>query len=73
MVDTGLIARTSATGIGSFEDPGLLIGFSATPGVIQRGPCRCGQHTAEILTELGYTNAELADLIEHKVVLDAPA
>jgi len=73
MVDTGLIARTSATGIGSFEDPGLLIGFSETPGVIQRGPCRCGQHTAEILTELGYTDAELADLVEHKVVLDAPA
>ena len=73
MTATGLIAKTSATGIGSFEDPGLLIGFSETPGVIQRGPCRCGQHTAEILTELGYTTAELAELVEQRVVLDAPA
>ena len=73
MIATGLIAKTSATGIGSFEDPGLLIGFSETPGVIQRGPCRCGQHTAEILAELGYGTTDIAELIEQRVVLDAPA
>ena len=72
MAAAGLVARTSAPGIGSFEDPGLLIGFSETPGVIQRGPCRCGQHTNEILTELGYDATAIAVLGDERVVLDAP-
>ena len=29
--------------MGRFEDPGLLIDLSETPGVIQRGPCLCGR------------------------------
>jgi crotonobetainyl-CoA:carnitine CoA-transferase CaiB-like acyl-CoA transferase len=73
MIAAGLIAHTSAPGVGRFEDPGLLINFSETPGVIQRGPCRCGQHTNEILVELGYTDPEIADLKAANVVLDAPA
>lgn len=72
MIATGLIAKTTAPGIGSFEDPGLLIGFSQTAGVIRRGPCRCGQHTAEILRELGCSDVEIDDLVESSVVLDAP-
>ena len=31
--------------------------FDRTPGVIQRGPCMCGEHTREILLELGYDDA----------------
>ena len=38
----GWVSRTSAGGVGRFEDPGLLIDFSATPGGVQRGPCLCG-------------------------------
>lgn len=72
MIAAGLIAKTTATGIGSFEDPGLLIGFSQTAGVIRRGPCRCGQHTAEVLRDLGCSDDEIRALVETNVVLDAP-
>jgi len=68
----GWVATTSAGGVGTFEDPGLLIDLSATPGVIQRGPCLCGQHTREILHELGYTDAQVDELATARVVLDAP-
>ena len=33
--------------------------FSDTPGVVQRGPGMCGEHTRELLGELGYTDAEV--------------
>ena len=40
--------------------------------MIRRGPCLCGEHTREILAELGYTNEQVAELAAAKVVLDAP-
>jgi crotonobetainyl-CoA:carnitine CoA-transferase CaiB-like acyl-CoA transferase len=38
--------------------------FSATPPEMRRPAPRLGEHTAEILTELGYANADLAELVE---------
>jgi crotonobetainyl-CoA:carnitine CoA-transferase CaiB-like acyl-CoA transferase len=66
-----LVSVTSAGGVGRFEDPGLLVNLSATPGVIQRGPCMCGEHTREILLDHGYGNAEIDTLHAERVVLDA--
>ena len=70
--DRGWVATTWAGGVGRFEDPGLLIDFSATPGVVRRGPCRCGQHTREILRDLGYPDRAIDELVGAGVVLDAP-
>jgi len=68
----GWVAQTWAGGVGRFEDPGLLIDFSKTPGIVRRGPCMCGEHTREILLEIGYTDEEVDKLAADKVVLDAP-
>ena len=68
----GWVSSTTAGGVGRFEDPGLLVDLSATPGVIRRGPCLCGEHTREILAELGYTDEQVTELAAAKVVLDAP-
>jgi crotonobetainyl-CoA:carnitine CoA-transferase CaiB-like acyl-CoA transferase len=67
----GLVATTHAGNVGRFEDPGLLVQFSATPGVIQRGPCLCGEHTGEILQELGYADARIDELATERVILIA--
>jgi crotonobetainyl-CoA:carnitine CoA-transferase CaiB-like acyl-CoA transferase len=69
---TGLVATTHAGNVGRFEDPGLLVQFSATPGVIQRGPCLCGEHTREILQELGYGDTHIDELATERVILIAP-
>jgi crotonobetainyl-CoA:carnitine CoA-transferase CaiB-like acyl-CoA transferase len=66
-----LVSVTSAGGVGRFEDPGLLVNLSATPGVIQRGPCMCGEHTREIMLDHGYSSAEVDALHADRVVLDA--
>ena len=68
----GLVSETWAGGVGRFEDPGLLVDFSMTPGVIRRGPCLCGEHTREILLELGYDDAEVDRLTAAGVVRDEP-
>jgi crotonobetainyl-CoA:carnitine CoA-transferase CaiB-like acyl-CoA transferase len=67
----GLVAETWAGAVGRFEDPGLLVSFSGTPGVVQRGPCMCGEHTRELLVEHGYGDDEIEALVAQKAVLDA--
>lgn len=67
-----LIAQTWCNHVGTFEDPGLLIMFSGTPGVIQRGPSMCGQHSREILLELGFSDTEIDGFVAERAVLDAP-
>jgi crotonobetainyl-CoA:carnitine CoA-transferase CaiB-like acyl-CoA transferase len=67
-----LVASTWAGNVGRFEDPGLLVNLSATPGIVQRGPCLCGEHTREILLEHGYTGAEVDALASDRAILDAP-
>lgn len=70
---SGLVAETWAGTVGRFEDPGLLVNLSGTPGVVQRGPCLCGEHTRQLLIEHGYSEGEVDALAADGVVLDAAA
>jgi crotonobetainyl-CoA:carnitine CoA-transferase CaiB-like acyl-CoA transferase len=67
-----LISETWSGSVGRFEDPGLLVNVSPASGVIQRGPCKCGEHTRELLIEHGFTDDEVDHLAETRAILDAP-
>ncbi|HEY1737539.1 MAG TPA: CoA transferase [Acidimicrobiia bacterium] len=69
--DLNLVATTSARRVGRFEDPGILVDFSATPAIVRRGPCVCGEHSRDLLAEHGYTGDEIDALVADKVVLDS--
>ena len=38
------------------------VGFSETPGAVRLPPPRLGEHTAELLGELGYAPAEIGEI-----------
>jgi crotonobetainyl-CoA:carnitine CoA-transferase CaiB-like acyl-CoA transferase len=65
-----LVSATQSSHVGRFEDPGLLVNISPAEPVIQRGPCACGEHTRDILKELGYDEAEIHEMVEGRAVLD---
>ena len=69
---SGLVAGTTSMHVGSFEDVGMLVNFSDTPGSVRRGPCACGEHSAEILAESGYGTDSIAALLSDGTVFDTP-
>jgi len=55
--------------VGKLDQVGLLCDFSETPGRVQGPPLIVGQHSREILRELGYSAAEI-DALCASCVLD---
>jgi crotonobetainyl-CoA:carnitine CoA-transferase CaiB-like acyl-CoA transferase len=54
--------------VGREDALGLLVDLSDTPGVIQGPPLVPGQHSRDILAELGYSGAEVDKFVEANVV-----
>jgi crotonobetainyl-CoA:carnitine CoA-transferase CaiB-like acyl-CoA transferase len=67
-----LVSETWCGGVGKFEDPGLLVTISPASGIVQRGPCMCGEHSREILVEHGFSDAEVDVMAKEGAILDAP-
>ncbi len=62
LIANGLVADYHHPEYGRFRQFGQLVHFSATPGRIAGPPPRLGEHSVSVLTELGYTRAEIDDL-----------
>jgi crotonobetainyl-CoA:carnitine CoA-transferase CaiB-like acyl-CoA transferase len=48
---------------------GTPIKMSRTPGSLKRLPPKYGEHSAELLTEFGFSSAQIQELIDQGVVL----
>jgi formyl-CoA transferase len=58
----GLRQKVQHGTVGEIEIPGVPYRFSATPAVVHRAPPALGEHTDEVLGELGFGPAEIAQM-----------
>ena len=63
--------REMATELDWYRGSGIPIKMSRTPGEIRRTPPAFGAHAREILAEHGYSEEEIASLVQDGVVPDA--
>jgi crotonobetainyl-CoA:carnitine CoA-transferase CaiB-like acyl-CoA transferase len=62
VADLGIVVETAHPTAGGLRQARPAARFSATPAEIRHGAPLLGQHTQEILAEIGYTASEIAEL-----------
>jgi crotonobetainyl-CoA:carnitine CoA-transferase CaiB-like acyl-CoA transferase len=60
----GWVASYPHPVVGKLDQIGLLFDFSETPGIVQGPPLMVGQHSREIMQNLGYTDADISAACE---------
>lgn len=70
LIEDQLVARYEHRMVGKLGHPGLACQFSDTPATIQGPPLLVGEHTREILADLGYDEATTEALFEAGAVGD---
>ncbi len=66
--ERGWVARYPHPVFGQLDQIGVLFDLSETPARAQCRPLRVGEHSREILAELGYAEAEIAELAAARAV-----
>jgi crotonobetainyl-CoA:carnitine CoA-transferase CaiB-like acyl-CoA transferase len=69
----GWVTRYRQAQVGEMDQFGLLVDLAGSPGQVGGPPLVVGDHTREILTELGYAPEDVDDLLAARVVLVADA
>ena len=67
MVENGFTEPVEHPLFGSHRRHGPIVTLSETPGTAGPG-CMVGQHTRQVLGELGYSEGQIADLAERQII-----
>ena len=69
ILENDLMAEHETQSLGPLKQQGMLIKLSETPGNLQRSAPALGQHTDEILAELGYSEESIQQMRENRIIL----
>ena len=64
-----MVVETEHQRLGPVQTIGFPVKFSETPAGIERGAPTLGQHTTEVLLELGYSDSDIGRLVADNVVI----
>ncbi len=64
-----MLIETEHQRLGPVPTIGFPVKFSETPAAIERGAPTLGQHTTEVLRELGYADSDIDQLVADNVVI----
>jgi len=68
-----LVIEHESADLGLLKQRGVVIKLSRTPGTAQGAAPGLGQHTDEVLAELGYTGEQIRDLKDRRIVVQREA
>jgi crotonobetainyl-CoA:carnitine CoA-transferase CaiB-like acyl-CoA transferase len=63
-----MVVETAHPTAGNVKAIGLPIKFSDTPGAVRQPAPRFGQHTREVLSENGFSDTEIGQLLDQGVI-----
>lgn len=63
-----MIIEIEEPDVGSFETTGFPVDMSETPASVERPPPRVGEHTREVLREVGYDDPLIEGLVADEVI-----
>lgn len=72
ILHNGMIVSLPHPELGHVEVTGVPIHFSATPASVRRHPPMQGEHTREVMHEVGYSATEIEAMIAQGLIADRP-
>ncbi len=73
VVHNGMIVEMRHRDVGSIKTVGIPVKMEGTPGSVRLAPPRLGEHTREVLAEIGFTSEEIETLAESRTGERSPA
>jgi crotonobetainyl-CoA:carnitine CoA-transferase CaiB-like acyl-CoA transferase len=69
VLENDFVVEHESADLGKLRQRGIVVKMSETPGISRRAAPGLGQHTDEVLQELAYSEEQIADLRQRRIVM----